>query len=88
MSNRLFVKPLWNVRHDCEPERTTLSVESRERRYGTGQGYCVTADSAQEAKAIVWKHQRQLKHGDTPACDCVQLVDHRGVRVLIDAPRW
>jgi hypothetical protein len=84
---RTFVKPLWNVRHDCAPERTTLGLESTERRYGTGRGYCVTADSATEASAIVWKWQSQDARG-LAAYDRVTIVEHRGVPVLMDAPRW
>lgn len=84
---RVFVKPLWNVRHDAEPERTTLAVESVERRYGTGRGYCVTADSAREAQLIAFRYAYERKHGMAGA-DCVQLVEHRRVPVLMAAPRW
>ena len=85
---RLFVKPLWNVKLDSEPERTTLKVESVERRYATGRGYCVTADSATDAKAIMWKFRRQQKFRDHQTWDAVQVIEHRGVPVLMDAPRW
>jgi len=87
----VFVKPLWNVRcvngQDVPPERTTLAVESVERRYGTGRGYCVTADSGDEARKIAWDYQRQTRH-DVPECDRVQLIEHRRVPVLMAAPRW
>lgn len=78
---RTFVKPLWNVRHNQEPERTTLKVESAERRYGTGRGYCVTADDAKEASLIVYRYQREI-------VPTVQLLEHCGVPVLMAAPRW
>lgn len=82
---RTFTKPLWNVRHNDEPEQTTLKVESVERRYGTGRGYCVTADSAREAINIVYKYQRNVH---LEAADRVSVIEHRGVPVLMDAPRW
>lgn len=85
---RVFVKPLWNVRHDVAPERTTLGVESVERRYGTGRGYCVTADSAKEALRIAFKWQRQQHDKIALNADSVQLIIHAGVPVLMDAPRW
>lgn len=84
---RIFIKPLWNVRTNAEPERTTLGVESVERRYGTGRGYCVTADSAREAQLIAYRYAHERKHGMT-GTECVQLVEHRGVPVLMTAPRW
>lgn len=84
---RVFVKPLWNVRHNAEPERTTLKVETVERQYGTGRGFCVTADSAKEARDIAWKWQMQQRH-DVDACDRVQIIEHRKVPVLMAAPRW
>lgn len=85
---RLFVKPLWNVRlNGAEPERTTLATESAERRYGTGRGYCVTADSAKEATVIAWKWRSQERR-DLADADKVQQIIHRGVPVLMDAPRW
>jgi len=42
----------WNVRPDTI-ERTTLAVESKERRYSTGRGYCVEALDPKAAKRIV-----------------------------------
>ena len=43
---------IWNVKPDSV-EQTTLGVESAERRYSTGRGYCVEAPDAKEARAIV-----------------------------------
>lgn len=85
---RTFVKPLFNVHMSTmTAERTTLGVESTERRYGTGRGYCVTADTEREAIAIACKYQRERRHA-IQSYDNVQLIVHRGVPVLMDAPRW
>lgn len=85
---RMFVKPLFNVKmNDMSATRTTLKVEEVERRFGTGRGYCVTADSEREAISIATKYQRQVKHAILSS-DNVQLIEHRGVPVLMDAPRW
>jgi hypothetical protein len=85
---RTFVKPLFNVKmNDMTAERTTLKSEEAGRRFGTGRGYCVTADSEREAIHIAAKYQCQTKHSIRDA-DSVQLLVHRGVPVLMDAPRW
>ncbi len=85
---RMFVKPLFNVKmNDMTAVLTTLKIEEVERRFGTGRGYCVTADSEREAIHIAAKYQRQVKH-ELSGSDNVQLVVHRRVPVLMDAPRW
>lgn len=83
--NRTYVKPLWNVPlKSGAPVRTTLKAEIAARRYETGRGYLVTADSAKEALQIANRYY--LNGRGFP--DDVQVHTGRGVPVLMTAPRW
>lgn len=88
MTGQRFCKPLWNVRHDVAPERTTLTVERRERRWNTGRGYLVTADSPNEARTIVRYYGFQQRGYELAWENRVQLADDGKVIVLMANPRW
>lgn len=50
----------WNVLPDST-EQTTLAIESVERRWSTGRGYCIEASDAREAKQIAIDYRATLR---------------------------
>jgi hypothetical protein len=72
---------IWNVKPDTV-EQTTLAVESVERRWSIGRGYCVEARSAAEARVIVRDYTFGQRGYPISERGRVRLVERQRVPVL------
>jgi hypothetical protein len=76
----------WNVKpNPTTPdtiEPTTLAVESEERRWATGRGYCVEARTAEDARKIVRDYNFTMRGYDLAEDRAVILASRQKVIVL------